>query len=101
MLRDMLLHVLGATATVLGLAGSLALFGQARHLVHAGTACEVSLIFLGISAAGYLTWLTYGMALGNVALIVVDAAGLIGAASTLKVAVHLRHTRTCPRCQVS
>jgi uncharacterized protein with PQ loop repeat len=96
MLAGMLIHALGVAATVLGLAGSLALLGQTRALLRVGTACEVSLLFLGISTAGYLTWLAYGMALSNLALVIVDLVGVIGAATTLGVAIHLRRARACP-----
>jgi MtN3 and saliva related transmembrane protein len=90
------LHVLAAAATALGLVGALALLVQSRNLYRVGTACEISLLFFAVSAAGYAVWLAYGLALGDVPLILVDVTGLVGATTALAVAVRLRRRRPCP-----
>jgi uncharacterized protein with PQ loop repeat len=90
------LHFLAAAATALGLAGALALLLQSRTLYRVGTACEVSLQFFAISATAYAVWLAYGVALGDIPLIVVDFVGLTGASTALAVAVRLRRRRPCP-----
>jgi len=50
----------------------------------------VSAGFLTSYAGGYAIWLTYGLSTGSLALIVVDAVGLLCAGLTLAVALSLR-----------
>ena len=87
---------LAAAATVLGLAGSLSLVHQTRALQRARRACEVSLALLAFWAVGYTMWFAYGMALANPALVAVNLAGVLGASSTLVVAIRLRRANPCP-----
>jgi hypothetical protein len=45
----------------------------------------------------YAVWMAYGVAIGDVPLILVDLAGVAGAALVLRVTLVLRRQRTCPR----
>ncbi len=88
-------HFLATIGTALGLAGAASLLAQARRLRRIGSACEISLPVRVVSAAGYAVWLAYGVAIGDVPLIVVDAAGLAGAILVLRITISLRRTRPC------
>ena len=49
-----------------------------------------------LALAGYAIWLAYGVAIGDVPLILVDLAGVAGAALVLRVTLSLRRRRSCP-----
>jgi uncharacterized protein with PQ loop repeat len=77
-----------ATAYGVGAAGA-ALF-QTRQLLESRRSCEVSARFFAVYAGGYAVWLAYGVSIGSVPLIVVDAIGVVCATATLAIALSLR-----------
>jgi uncharacterized protein with PQ loop repeat len=87
---------LGTAGTLVGLVAALSLLLQARRLSALGTACEVSIPIRMLALAGYAVWLAYGVAIGDVPLILVDVAGVVGAALVLRVTLVLRRRRACP-----
>src|SRR5215470_10835760 len=86
----MLTPFLGAAATVYGVLGALKTLLQARQMLARRTSREVSARFLASYAGGYALWLTYGLAVGSLPLIVVDTVGLLCGGLTLAVALALR-----------
>jgi uncharacterized protein with PQ loop repeat len=86
---------LGTAGTVIGLVAALSLLLQARRLSRLGSACEVSIPVRVLALAGYTVWLGYGVAIGDVPLILVDLAGVAGAALVLHVTVSLRRRIAC------
>jgi uncharacterized protein with PQ loop repeat len=87
---------LGTAGTVIGLVAAMSLLLQARRLALLGSACEVSIPVRVLALAGYSIWLAYGIALGDVPLILVDLAGVAGAALVLRVTLMLRRRMACP-----
>lgn len=87
---------LGSAGTAVGLVAALSLLLQARRLTRLGSACEVSIPLRLLALAGYAIWLAYGVAIGDVPLILVDLAGVAGAALVLRVTLTLRRRRACP-----
>jgi MtN3 and saliva related transmembrane protein len=87
---------LGMAGTVVGLVAAMSLILQARRLRRLGSACEVSIPVRLLALTGYTVWLAYGVAIGDVPLILVDLAGVAGAALVLHVTVSLRRRATCP-----
>jgi MtN3 and saliva related transmembrane protein len=87
---------LGTAGTVIGLVAAMSLLLQARRLSRIGSACEVSIPVRLLALVGYAIWLAYGVAIGDVPLILVDLAGVAGAALVLRVSVVLRRRRACP-----
>ena len=76
---------MGMDATFLGTAGqcdwahrSDLIASQARWLAKLGSACEVSIPVRLLTLAGYSIWLAYGLAIGDLPLILVDLAGVVG-----------------------
>jgi uncharacterized protein with PQ loop repeat len=86
---------LGTAGTVVGLVAALSLLLQARRLSRLGSACEVSIPVRLLALAGYTVWLAYGIAIGDIPLILVDLAGVAGAALVLHVTVSLRRRTSC------
>jgi MtN3 and saliva related transmembrane protein len=87
---------LGTAGTAVGLIAAVSLVLQARRLRRLGSACEVSIPVRALALTGYAVWLAYGVAIGDVPLILVDLAGVAGAALVLQVTVSLRRGRACP-----
>ena len=89
--------LLAAIATGYGVAGALAALFQARQIVQRGSSCDVSARFFGMYAGGYAIWLLYGVSIGSVPLILVDAAGLVCGGTTLAVTLSMRGSLLRPR----
>ena len=87
---------LGMAGTLIGLIAAMSLLLQARRLALLGSACEVSIPVRVLALAGYTVWLAYGVAIGDVPLILVDLAGVAGAALVLRVSLVLRRRTACP-----
>ena len=86
----MIVTILSALATCIGMTQACALLDQTRKLRRAGSAQEVSVMFLLASLVGNVVWFAYGALRVDPALLVVNSAGLIGGGATLITAVRLR-----------
>jgi uncharacterized protein with PQ loop repeat len=62
-------------AALYGVVSALSPALQIRRMRNAGSSESLSRGYILISAGGYLVWLVYGLALGNMPLIVCDAVG--------------------------
>ena len=87
---------LGTAGTLIGLVAAMSLLLQARRLARIGSACEVSIPVRLLALFGYAIWLAYGVAIGDVPLILVDLAGVVGAVFVLRVTLALRRRTACP-----
>jgi MtN3 and saliva related transmembrane protein len=83
-------QLLSTGATVYGVLAALSVLLQARQMLAQRSSCEVSGRFFASYAGGYVIWLFYGLSVGSLPLIVVDAVGFICAGLTLAVALSLR-----------
>jgi uncharacterized protein with PQ loop repeat len=83
-------QLLGAAATLYGLGGALSVLLQARRMHLRGTSGDVSVRFFAVYVGGFAVWLLYGLAIGDVPIIVVHAVGLLCGTVTLAVALRLR-----------
>ncbi|MGH9132668.1 MAG: SemiSWEET family sugar transporter [Ilumatobacteraceae bacterium] len=59
---------------------------QIRSIVRARSSTGVSLGYLLVLFVGFVLWLSYGLALGNVALIVTNAVSILACGTTIVVA---------------
>jgi len=82
--------MLAATATLYGVGAAGAALLQARQVVRRKSSCEVSARFFATYAGGYAVWLLYGLSIGSMPLILVDAAGLACGVATLAVTLRMR-----------
>src|SRR5918999_6169657 len=82
--------MLALLATTYGAAAATAALLQARQLLASRRSCDVSARFFAVYAGGYGIWLAYGLSIGSLPLIVVDAIGLVCGTATLAIALSLR-----------
>jgi uncharacterized protein with PQ loop repeat len=86
----MFTQFLGSAATVYGVLAALKALLQTRQMLSRRTSRAVSARFLASYTGGYAIWLTYGLSIGSLPLIVVDTVGLLCGGLTLTVALSLR-----------
>jgi uncharacterized protein with PQ loop repeat len=95
-------QLLGTAATAYGVLAALSVLLQARQMLARHASCEISGRFFALYAGGYATWLLYGLSVGNLPLIIVDAVGLLCGGLTLGIALSLRgsliHPTTWTKC---
>jgi len=86
----MFTQFLGTAATVYGVLAALKTLLQTRQMLTRRTSRGVSARFLASYTGGYAVWLTYGLRVGSLPLIVVDTVGLLCGGLTVAVALSLR-----------
>jgi uncharacterized protein with PQ loop repeat len=82
--------LMGTVATLYGVGAAGTALLQARQVVKRGSSCEVSARFFAAYAGGYAVWLLYGISIGSLPLILVDAAGLLAGLATLAITLNAR-----------
>jgi uncharacterized protein with PQ loop repeat len=83
-------ELIGTLATLYGVGAACTALLQARQVVRRGSSCDVSARFFATYAGGYAVWLLYGLSIGSLPLILVDAAGLLCGLATLAVTLSMR-----------
>ena len=83
-------------ATAYGLGAAVAVLLQARQVVRRGSSCDVSARFFATYTGGYAIWLFYGLSIGSVPLVVVDAVGLVSGLVTLIITLRMRGSLVRP-----
>ena len=81
---------LGAMAASWGVLMAISPMLQVRRRLERRSSADVSISYLGVLQLGFLLWVSYGIALGNVAIIVPNAVALVVGAATLVVAFRYR-----------
>jgi uncharacterized protein with PQ loop repeat len=81
---------MGTVATLYGVGAAGTALLQARQVLRRGSSCEVSARFFATYAGGYAVWLLYGVSIGSLPLIMVDAAGLLCGLATLAITLSAR-----------
>jgi uncharacterized protein with PQ loop repeat len=87
---------LAVGATAYGVLAALAALFQTQQMLTRRCSCDVSARFFAAYAGGYAIWLLYGINIGSVPLILVDAVGLLSGGVTLVVALSLRGSLARP-----
>ena len=83
-------ELIGSITTLYGVGAAGAALLQGRQVLRRGSSCEVSARFFATYAGGYAVWLLYGLSIGSVPLILVDAAGLLCGLITLAITLSMR-----------
>jgi uncharacterized protein with PQ loop repeat len=83
-------QLLALAATGYGVFAALTALLQTRQMLRRRSSCDISARFFSAYAGGYAIWLLYGLSVGDVPLILVDAVGLVCGGLTLVVALLLR-----------
>jgi uncharacterized protein with PQ loop repeat len=89
-------QIIGLAATLWGVGAAGAVLLQARQMLERGSSYDVSVRFFAVYVGGYGIWLIYGVSIGSVPIIVVDAVGLVLGTFTLAVALALRGSLVRP-----
>jgi uncharacterized protein with PQ loop repeat len=96
--------LMGTVASLYGVGAAGTALLQARQVLRRRSSCEVSARFFATYAGGYAVWLLYGLSIGSLPLILVDAAGLLCGLITLAITLSLRGSLlrpsswgTCPQ----
>lgn len=89
--------MVGTIATLYGVGAAGTALLQARQVVRRGSSCDVSARFFATYAGGYAIWLLYGLSIGSMPLILVDAAGLVCGLVTLAITLRMRGSLLLPR----
>ena len=88
--------LLATVATLYGVGAAGAALLQARQILRRGSSRDVSARFFATYAGGYAIWLLYGLSIGSLPLILVDAVGLVSGTLTLAVTLAMRDPRRRP-----
>ena len=86
----MAVSVLAASASTWGVLMGLAPVLQIRRMLRQRSAREVSLGYFAILLAGFLLWISYGIAAGNLWLVVPNGIALLTGLALVAVALRLR-----------
>lgn len=82
--------VLAVAAASCGIAMGLSPLLQLRRVTVRRSSADVSLAYLGVLLVGFALWLSYGVALGNVPLIVSNIVALTTNVVTIAAVLHFR-----------
>jgi uncharacterized protein with PQ loop repeat len=86
----MLSTVLGVTAATWAVLMALSPLLQAREIVRRGSSEGISLGYFGVLLVGFGLWLAYGLARGDLPLVVPNTLAFVVMAGTIALAVRRR-----------
>ena len=82
--------LLAIIASSWGIAMALAPTLQIRHMIASRSSSGISIPYLAVLVIGFVLWFAYGVALGNLALIIPNTIAFVVGATTIAVARHYR-----------
>lgn len=85
-----LIDFLTVAATVMGIATSASFFLQAMKIWKNKSSRDVSEVMFAIICVSLAVWLSYGIVLGNIPLIISNALGLVGVTLVLILTLRFR-----------
>ena len=88
----MVISVLAVTASAWGVLMGLSPVLQIRSMLRERSSREVSLGYFSILLVGFLLWISYGLAAGNMWLVVPNSIALLVGLTLVAVALRLRPT---------
>ena len=86
------IDLLAIVATTWGIAMAASPLLQIRRMRSTGSSTDLSLGYLAVLQGGFFLWLSYGLALGNPALVISNSAALVFGLTTIVIARRLRRT---------
>ena len=69
---------------------------QIRRMVTTGSSTDVSLGYLAVLQPGFGLWVAYGLAIGDLALVIPNALAFLVGMTTIAAAVHYRQAGRAP-----
>jgi MtN3 and saliva related transmembrane protein len=80
------IHVLGTMAAAWGVLMAISPLLQIRRMLERRSSADVSLGYLAVLQIGFVLWVGYGFALGNLALIVPNSVAFLVGVITMGIA---------------
>lgn len=85
------LAVIAATA---GIVMATAPVLQIRRMFARRSSDDLSIAYLGVLLVGFVVWISYGISLGNFALIIPNSVALVVTVTTIVIALRFRSAST-------
>jgi MtN3 and saliva related transmembrane protein len=82
--------ILAVLATSYGILMAISPVLQIRRMRATGSSADVSIGYLAVLQPGFILWLSYGLAIGNPALVISNSAALVFGMLTMLLAIRLR-----------
>ena len=64
---------------------------QIRRILERRSSTDISLSYLAVLQVGFTLWISYGIALGNLAIIVPNTVAFLVGVATIVIAIRYRH----------
>lgn len=64
---------------------------QIRRILERRSSTDISLSYLAVLQVGFTLWISYGIALGNLAIIVPNSVAFLVGVATIVIAIRYRH----------
>jgi MtN3 and saliva related transmembrane protein len=87
LLGSRMTDALGALAATAGIMMGLAPLMQLRRMMRRRSVADVSVAFFGLMACGNLAWLSYGLALSNVPVVLANSISAVTAGLTVGIGI--------------
>jgi MtN3 and saliva related transmembrane protein len=84
--------ILAVLATCYGILMAISPVLQIRRMRATGSSADLSIGYLAVLQPGFILWLSYGLSIGNPALVISNATALAFGLLTMVLAVRLRRT---------
>ena len=81
---------LGITAATFGVLMAVSPLLQIRRMLQTRSSADVSLAYLWVVEIGFSVWITYGLSLRNLAIVIPNAVAVTVGLATILVARHFR-----------
>jgi uncharacterized protein with PQ loop repeat len=81
---------LAVIAATTGIVMATAPVLQIRRMFETRSSDDLSIAYLGVLLVGFLVWISYGVSLGNLALIIPNTVALVVTVTTIVVALRFR-----------
>jgi MtN3 and saliva related transmembrane protein len=85
-----MVDTLGVIAAAWGVLMASSPLLQMRRIIRRRSSLDVSLSYLAVLEIGFTLWIAYGIALGNLALVIPNSVALVVGLATIVVAIRFR-----------
>ena len=85
-----MVDTLGVIAAAWGVLMASSPLLQMRRIIRRRSSLDVSLSYLAVLEIGFTLWFAYGIALGNLALVIPNSVALVVGLATIVVAIRFR-----------
>jgi uncharacterized protein with PQ loop repeat len=86
----MIVTALGVAAASWGVIMGVSPVLQIRRIIRRGSSKDVSVSYFGVLLTGFILWIAYGIAIGDLVLIIPNSVAICVAIATIVVARHYR-----------